>query len=252
MDMETSRMRTHKSDCDCPYCVPRKGDWMQTYRGDDFWPLDPLVDDIYVVDMAHSLAHQCRFFGHTETFYSVAEHSVRASYIVQPTAGLIAMVIFARRESGVTGALTDEEKIEGERIIRRATLLHDGAETYIGDAIRPLKRHLGPVYLGAEQDLERLVADRFDVPAFLFTHEVIKRADLVMLMTERRDLLKPPRKKWMRDWGPAQASGRCEPHPEPIARPCWTPEEGKRRFLERFVELGGRQDALEEGAASCA
>lgn len=38
----------------------RKGDWMQTWSGRQFWPLDPRVEDIDLRDIAHSLSMQCR------------------------------------------------------------------------------------------------------------------------------------------------------------------------------------------------
>ena len=54
----------------------RGGDWMQTYSGFQFWPLDPRPEEIHVIDIAHSLANQCRYAGHCREFYSVAQHSV--------------------------------------------------------------------------------------------------------------------------------------------------------------------------------
>jgi hypothetical protein len=51
--------------------VTRRTDagWMQTYTGRAFWPLDPNVDDVDPVDIAHALAHLCRYGGHTKRFY---------------------------------------------------------------------------------------------------------------------------------------------------------------------------------------
>ena len=54
----------------------RKGDWMQTFLGIQFWPMEPRVDEIQIEDIAHALSNQCRFAGHCSTFYSVAQHSV--------------------------------------------------------------------------------------------------------------------------------------------------------------------------------
>jgi len=38
--------------------------WMQTYTGKRFYPLDPKPELIYLRDIAHALALQCRFGGH--------------------------------------------------------------------------------------------------------------------------------------------------------------------------------------------
>lgn len=65
-------------------------------------------------DIATSLSNICRFNGHLPSFYSVAEHSVRVSW-------WLADMGFSK-EIALTG------------------LLHDAAEAYVGDMMRPLKR----------------------------------------------------------------------------------------------------------------
>ena len=44
-----------------------------TFSGLRFLPLDPNPAKILIEDIAHALAHQCRFGGHASKFYSVAE-----------------------------------------------------------------------------------------------------------------------------------------------------------------------------------
>lgn len=89
--------------------MTRRGDWMQTFSGRQFWPCDPRADEVCIEDIAHALSMQCRFAGHVRKFYSVAEHCVRASWIVP-----------------------DRFKL--------AALLHDAAEAYVVDLPRPIKR----------------------------------------------------------------------------------------------------------------
>ena len=60
----------------------RKGDWILTYSGIEFWPLDPRPEDVRIEDIAHALSMQCRFAGHCDRFYSVAEHSIRVADLV--------------------------------------------------------------------------------------------------------------------------------------------------------------------------
>ena len=142
----------------------RNGGWMQTYSGFQFWPIDPRPEEIHVIDIAHSLANQCRYAGHCRTFYSVAQHSVLVSRIVPA-------------EFALWG------------------LLHDAAEAYLVDLPRPLKRHsiLGTEYRIVENRLMEAVAVRFglDPQEPWCVHVADDRA----LMTEKRDLM-PGIFKW--------------------------------------------------------
>lgn len=70
----------------------RRGDWMQTYTGRQFWPLDPLPEDVFIEDIAHALSMQCRYAGHVTRFYSVAEHSVLIARCAPPEAKLYALL----------------------------------------------------------------------------------------------------------------------------------------------------------------
>lgn len=110
----------------------RKGDWMQTYTGRQFWPMDPHPEEVYIEDIAHSLAMQCRFAGHCLRFYSVAEHSVLMSRYVSPANALWA-------------------------------LLHDAGEAYLVDVPRPLKPFLAG-YKDAERAVMGAITQRFQLP----------------------------------------------------------------------------------------
>lgn len=72
-------------------------------------PFELTADDIELDDIACHLSHICRWNGGVPCFYSVAEHSIQ-----------------------VAANLPDRMKKWG--------LLHDAAEAYIGDIIRPIKR----------------------------------------------------------------------------------------------------------------
>lgn len=139
--------------------MDRKGDWIQTFSGRRFWPLDPRPDDIDILDIAHALSLCCRFAGHCKWHYSVAQHSVYVSDMCK-------------------------------RDLRLAGLLHDAAEAYLGDLVTPVKRHsvLGDEYKLVELRLMEAVAVRFAIPHATFA--MIKEVDVRMLMTEKRDVLK--------------------------------------------------------------
>jgi uncharacterized protein len=108
----------------------RAGDWMITYTGQRFWPLDPREDEIDFRDIGHALSMICRYNGHTRRFYSVAEHSVLLSLLFEQTSRNLELARYA--------------------------LLHDGSEAYLGDIIRPLKKFT-PFYLGHEARLQALI-----------------------------------------------------------------------------------------------
>ena len=171
----------------------RIGDWMQLAGGRRFWPLDPRPDEVHIEDIANALSRICRFGGHCRFFYSVAEHSVRVSRECCPREAL-------------------------------AGLLHDAAEAYIGDLIRPLK--VQPELSGyrvAEGWVEAVIAERFGL-AELMTPSV-READEILLATEKRDLF-----LGAGDWRLS--------HP-PLDAPIipWTSTRAAAEFLLRFKEL---------------
>jgi len=135
----------------------RKGSWMQTWTGRAYWPLDPRVEEVHILDIAHALGMLCRYTGHVDRFYSVAEHSWHVSCIVPQCLALVG-------------------------------LLHDATEAYLTDVARPVKRHLSN-YKDIELLNWRVVAERFGVP-FELPPE-IHYADNAMLFAEKNALMKP-------------------------------------------------------------
>lgn len=113
----------------------RRGDWMMTASGRQFWPLDPRAEDIDIADIASGLAHQGRYNGHTRHFYSVAQHCA---------------------------LLADHFVARNELAYAKWALLHDAAEAYVGDIIRPLKPYL-PGFVEIERRIELAIAERFEL-----------------------------------------------------------------------------------------
>lgn len=112
---------------------PRRGDWMQTYSGRKFWPMDPRAEEVHIEDIAHSLAMQCRYAGHCVRFYSVAEHSVLMARHLAPKHG---------------------------PYVALWALLHDASEAYLIDVPRPVKPYLAG-YREAEAEVMREICRRF-------------------------------------------------------------------------------------------
>ena len=140
----------------------RIGDWVQTYTGKAFWPLDPRQEEIDIEDIAHSLSFQCRFNGHCEEYYSVAEHSVFVSHLVP-------------KEDALWG------------------LLHDASEAYICDIPTPIKPLLKN-YRDVEKLVMGVICDKFGLPHE--QPESVHLADQKMLVTEVGQIMRPSSQSW--------------------------------------------------------
>lgn len=164
---------------------PCRGDWLQTYTGLAFYPLDPRTDDVRIEDIAHALARLCRYGGHCIRFYSVAEHCVLMA-----------------------------EKAPDE--LKLATLMHDAAEAYLVDVPRPAKAALRD-YANLEASIERVIFQRFNIP-FPLPAE-IKALDNAIIADEREQNMNPPPQPWkhsaglgvtLRFWDPPRAAYEFE------------------------------------------
>lgn len=165
--------------------------WFLTYTGRRFFPYNPAPCDVCIEDIAHALANTCRFNGHVRTFYSVAQHSVHVAEVCTPGPSFQA-------------------------------LMHDATEAYVGDMIRPLKVGL-PEYKAVEEMVWRAICARFGMCPDM--HWLVKRADNILLMTERRDLLRSTGPKW-------DGSDEYPPLPQKIVP--WSPDWAEDQFLQRF------------------
>lgn len=151
--------------------------WVQTYSRVAFDLAAPRAEDIRLDDLAHSLAYQCRFGGHTRLHVSVAQHSVMVA----------AAMLHAT----------------GDRHAAAHALLHDAHECYLGDIKQPVKALLAAVAPGAVKAIER----RIDAAIFTWAgldpdrlaHEVaiVKLLDLRALFTERDRYMGPPTSPWV-------------------------------------------------------
>lgn len=177
--------------------APRKGDWMQTFTGAQFWPVDPDQTHIHMADIAHSLSMQCRYAGHCIRFYSVAEHSV---------------------------ILCDWFLARGEALNAKWALLHDASEAYLVDVPRPLKPFL-PGYREAEQDVTAAVSRRFNLLPITMPYAV-KDADNRILVDESQQNMAPCIAPWNLPWEPLGV----ELH-------LYSPAEAEKEFLDRAAYL---------------
>jgi hypothetical protein len=175
--------------------IERTGNWMQTYTGRQFWPLDPRPDDIDIIDIAAALSKLCRFGGHCRKFYSVAEHCVH-----------------------IAG--------QAPHPLRFQALMHDAAEAYLVDVPRPIK-HCLTEYLEIERRIEICIFQKFKIP-YPIANEV-KHLDNRMLLTEcNKNMGLPPA-----PWGFPQGAGEVEPLD--IDLQFWPPERAEHQFLAAFA-----------------
>ncbi|GAB3538206.1 metal-dependent phosphohydrolase [Noviherbaspirillum agri] len=153
----------------------------------------PDATGLPVEDVARALAYQPRWCGATKQFYSVAEHSVMVSRIVR------------------------EE-------LAYDALWHDAIEFIQGDWPSPLKLYLGRDEINRKlAPIEDALARRFGYRAHL---QEVKKADLIAMATELRDLLP---NAWM-EW-----EHLPPPMPETII-PAG-PEQAFLMFMARYEEV---------------
>lgn len=112
-----------------------KVDYIRTFTGTDFTVFDPKPEQIFIEDIAHALSQLCRYGGHCDPFYSVAQHSIIASYLIEPKFALDA-------------------------------LCHDFSEAYIMDLPRPIKYQIEQ-YRNMEDKLYSVIAEKFNLPQII-------------------------------------------------------------------------------------
>ena len=182
------------------------GNWISTYSGKRFKfesVIDPATIDID--DIAHSLSMQCRFNGHTREFYSVAEHSLIMSFMVEVEAPF-----HIKKEASLYA------------------LLHDAAGAYVEDIVTPLKTDEMRM---REDVIMSAIVSRFALKLSAEVIAEVKKADLRMLATEVNQLMYPGHHY-------PQLRGI---NPYKIQLRTWQPKEAMAAFECRYHELtGGR------------
>jgi hypothetical protein len=135
------------------------GPVIETYTGGRFRPFEPRPADVRLLDIAAGLAHTCRFGGHCQQFYSVAQHSLHVS-----------------REF-------DDPRLQ------LLALFHDAGEAYLGDIPRPIKAELDRMET-VEAAIREAVWTAFEVdPPAASEWEQVMAADDRLLAYEADRLL---------------------------------------------------------------
>ncbi len=163
----------------------------------------PQPDQFTFADIAGGLSKICRFGGQCRAFYSVAEHSFHCAQQAQ----------------------LDGLSVES----RRTILMHDAAEAFIGDVVKPLKIML-PDYAQIETLMEDCIANKYDLdgPA----HEV-RKIDREMLIAERRAMFTGDNVMW---------HGESEVRAIYPLFGMWPPEQAETAFKALAHMVGIRDD----------
>jgi hypothetical protein len=162
----------------------------------------PRAADVRIEDIAAGLAKICRFGGHVDPFYSVAEHSVAC-----------AMAAMADRWH------------PGNVL---AVLLHDAAEAYVGDMVKPLKIML-PEYSRIEGAVQAAIGEALGID-FEAKRGVIQLYDHALLIAEKRALFPADKTRWTGEDGVLHLD---------YSPQCWPPERAETEFLNYYQQLRG-------------
>lgn len=123
------------------YQIPNSNDYVLTQSGKHIFPQKGFAEgQIDIEDIAHSLAIQSRFVGHTSYPYSIARHCINCLYAARFRVGVI------------------------EPSLLLGILLHDAVEAYIGDIARPIKYMFCGPLREVEAVLEEQIFNHFKVP----------------------------------------------------------------------------------------
>ena len=158
---------------------------------------NPGASDVTIDDIASALSNICRFSGHLPVFYSVAQHALNVSLIV-------------------------------DQRYRKEGLLHDTAEAFTNDLPTPLK-YAVPVFKGLEVSIESAMAAKFGFQYPL--PDAVKLADLQMLRIEKEQI-----KLCDAHWAVLDGVEIEDVRHLPLLAPM-SPAQAKKAFLQRWEEV---------------
>lgn len=173
--------------------------FIETYTGRAFWPLEPKVEDVSIIDIAHHLSNQCRYSGATEATYCTAQHCCLLENFVS-------------------------NKMRGSPLDRLQILMHDCAEAYLVDIPRPVKQFM-PEYRKWDHRITEVVREWLGirgVPTPSWQDEYDSR----IVVDEHEQVMSNAL-----DWGDDARN------PLGIAISPWSPKVAEQQFLMRYADL---------------
>jgi uncharacterized protein len=162
---------------------------------------DPKPDQFAFSDIAGALSKICRFGGQIADFYSVAEHCFHCCEV-------------ARQD----GQCLDTQI---------AVLMHDAAEAFCGDVVKPLKVMLDE-FAEVERRVEAAIAEKFLID-FDRESAYIREVDQAMLIAERNALFRADGVVW---------TGEETARPLAVAVKTRAPHEAESKFTSLARSIG--------------
>lgn len=210
------------SEAHGPLEATRDKTWIETYSTKQFWLLDPDGAAVDPIDVAHAIAYQCRYNGHTSN-QALKKLRKNSHYPAYP-----------ERIDGCDDFLSVAEHCchladyclaqgWGPQKAFQA-LIHDAGEAYSGDIPRPWKNAV-PRLRDLEHELDMVV-----LPALGGAGEKpdwLDKIDTRILQDERTQARNPSSHDWKLDGY----------EPLGITIQFWNPERAKREWMRRYNEL---------------
>ena len=166
-------------------CAEKLNGTMTTLSGKTLDLMNPTSVMIEIVDIASGLANKGHFSGQSPYYFSIAQHCIM---------------------------VCDEFALQNRTApaeLKLLALMHDAAEAYIGDMIKPLKVFL-PDFVNVENKIMQAIACRFRLPIGLLP--MIKPYDLYIQNLEYNAFYRGSSITYM------------------------DPEDARRVFIDRFKE----------------
>lgn len=192
--------------------------YIRTYMGWKFWPLNPRVEDVNIEDIAHHLSIVNRWTGATSQPISVARHSLFVAKLL--------------------GDYPAETQLKG--------LLHDSSEAYLSDIARPIKK-LIPNYKAYEQQLLDCIFTAFGLSTGM--PKDVHWADNVMLVHEGVLFMQGRDGDDFHNSTLYDADWRDYVW-DSYENEGWSPQNDKWDFMREYLNLAGKVSGEEKAAAA--
>lgn len=175
--------------------------WQRTATGKVFYPFAPGQSPIFLEDIVRNLARSPRYNGGIKwpSHYSVAEHSVLLARYVLET--------YPKRP-----------------MLALQALMHDAAEAYIGDMIRPIKEVM-PLFSELDDQITEAIFENFGID-YPFD-PIIKQIDTRILLDEEAQVLEPGDRPFNYP-GATPLGIKCH---------CWEAEAAYKEFFLTWIAI---------------